>query len=274
MTAATIRATDAPRHVPATAQFRTFIALCIRDLWVTAVRQPIPFLAQSLLQPLFFLFIFGRILPSIGAANANFASLLFPGILGLTVFLTSLQSVTLPLVIEFSFTREIEDRLLSPIATWAVAAQKVVFATARALFAGALLFPLAFLILPSFSLPEANWLLVIVLMVLGAVAAGCIGMTLGTAVPFNQINLMFAVILTPLMMTGATYYPWASLESQRWFQVVTLLNPMTYASEGLRAALTPAVPHMDLPWVLAGLIAASIGFGFTGVRGFLRRSID
>jgi len=270
----TIRAADAPRHVPASAQLRTFLAICVRDLWVTAARQPIPFLAQSLLQPLFFLFIFGRILPSIGAANASFASLLFPGILGLTVFLTSLQSVTLPLVIEFSFTREIEDRLLSPISTWAVAVQKIVFASVRALLAGALLFPLAALILPSFSVGDANWLLVIVIMTLGAVAAGAIGLTLGTVVPFSQINLMFAVILTPLIMTGATYYPWASLGSLQWFQAITLLNPMTYASEGLRAALTPNVPHMDLPWVFAGLLAASLGFGYTGIRGFLRRAID
>jgi ABC-2 type transport system permease protein len=269
-----IGATGARRHVPFLAQLRTFIALCERDLWVTVRRQPIPFLAQSLLQPIFFLFIFGRILPSIGAANANFANLLFPGIMALTIFLTSLQSVAFPLIIEFSFTKEIEDRLLSPLATWAVAIQKVAFATVRALFAGLVLIPLAYVILPGFSLPDVNWLLVALVMVLGAVAAGCIGLAMGTLVPPNQINLVFAVVLTPLMMTGATYYPWASLGSLQWFQLITLLNPMTYASEGLRAAFTPQVPHMDLVFVLIGLVVATAGFGAIGVRGFLRRAID
>ncbi len=264
----------APRHVPMTAQLSTFWALCERDLWVTVVRQPIPFLAQALLQPIFFLFIFGRILPSIGAANANFASLLFPGIMGLTVFLTALQSVALPLVIEFSFTKEIEDRLLAPLATWAVGAQKLVFAMVRGLFAAALMIPLGFLILPNFALPNANWLLVVPILMLAAISAATIGLTLGTKVPFNQINLAFAVILTPLMMTGAAYYPWASLGSLQWFQIVTLLNPMTYASEGLRGALTPAAPHMDPLFVLLGLVISIAIFGTIGIRGFIKRAID
>jgi ABC-2 type transport system permease protein len=227
-----------------------------------------------LIQPIFLLFVFGRILPSIGATTTAFPSVLFPGIMALTVFLTSLQSVALPLVIEFSFTKEIEDRLLSPIATWAVGVQKIVVAAIRGLMTGVILVPLAFLILPGFGLPDANWPTVALIAVIAALAAGAIGLVLGTAVPPNQIALVFAVVLTPLMMTGAAYYPWASLGSMPWFQAITLLNPLTYASEGFRAALTPVVPHMDVLVVLAGLLVSTIGFGLIGLRGFLRRAID
>ena len=64
------------------------------------------------------------------------------------------------------------------------------------------------------------------------------GLVLGTAVPPNRISVAFAIVLTPLIFTGAAFYPWAALDSLRWFQVVTLFNPLTYVSEGMRAALT------------------------------------
>jgi ABC-2 type transport system permease protein len=269
MSTTAARLAGAPERVPMRSQLRAFMAICERDLWVTFRRQPVVFIAQSLLQPIFFLFIFGRVLPAIGAANASYSTLLFPGIVALTLFLTSLQNVALPLVIEFGWTKEIEDRLLAPLPSWAVAAQKVFISAFRAIIAGLFLFPLAYLILPGFALTGVNIPLLVLIAVLAPTAAACLGMVLGTTVPPQQINLM-----TPLIMTGATYYPWASLGSLPWFQAITLLNPLTYASEGMRAALTPEVPHMDLMFVLLGLGVSIVGFGAWGVRGFLRRAID
>ena len=96
-------------------QLRAFFALCERDLWVTVRHEPVAFLAQALLQPIFFLFVFGRVLPEIGAAGPRLRDQLLPGIMALTLVLTALQNTALPLVIEFSFTKEIEDRLLAPL---------------------------------------------------------------------------------------------------------------------------------------------------------------
>jgi len=261
-------------RVPAAAQMRTFWALCERELWVTLRHQSVVFLAQALLQPIFFLFIFGRVLPSIGAASMNFGSLLFPGIMGLTLVLTALQNIALPLVIEFSWTKEIEDRLLAPLPVWAVAVQKMFVAALRAMLVALLLFPLGYLILPNFALHDVNWLVLVAILVLGSSAAAAMGLVLGTLVPPQQINFMFAIVLTPLIMTGAAYYPWGTLSNLQWFQAVTLLNPMTYASEGLRSALTPSVPHMEPAIVFLGLGISLIGFGTIGIRGFLRRAVD
>ena len=78
------------------------------------------FLAQALLQPIFYLFIFGRVLPEIGAAPARLRRRsCCPASSALTLVLTALQNTALPLVIEFSFTKEIEDRLLAPLPGWA-----------------------------------------------------------------------------------------------------------------------------------------------------------
>ena len=85
---------------------------------------------------------------------------------------------------------------------------------------------------------------------------------------------MFALILTPLMFTGATQYPWMSLGSLRWFQIVTLFNPLTYLSEAVRAAVVPEVPHIE-PWIsLVALVVAGILFTIIGVRGFMKRAIS
>jgi ABC-2 type transport system permease protein len=97
---------------------------------------------------------------------------------------------------------------------------------------------------------------------------------LGTLVPPNRINILFAVILTPLMFTGATQYPWKSLETLPWFQVVTLFNPLTYLSEAVRAAVVPEVPHIA-PWIcLIALIVSGVIFTSIGVKGFMRRAIS
>lgn len=253
---------------------RAFLGLLQRDTWNT-VRHDLPgFLAQALLQPLAFLFVFGRVLPEIGAAGPDYGAQLLPGIIALTLVLTALQNVALPLVIEFSFTKEIEDRLLAPLAPWAVALEKLVFATLRAIVAAALILPLGALILPGgLQVQGAHWPLFSVLLVVGGFAGSAIGLVLGTAVPPNQINVIFAVALTPLIFTGSTFYPWQALDSLRWFQVVTLFNPLTYVSEGMRGTLTTA-PHLPAGWIVVGLTVATAGFLLVGIRGFLRRAVD
>ena len=120
-----------------------FLAILRRDIVVTG-REFIVFLIQVLLQPLFFLFIFGKVLPSIGFARPGFAAILLPGIVALTVVTTALQGVTLPLVLDLGFAREIDDRLLAPLPVSLVAVEKVIFAAMRGLIAGAIIFPLAY----------------------------------------------------------------------------------------------------------------------------------
>jgi len=95
----------------------------------------------------------------------------------------------------------------------------------------------------------------------------------GTFVPPSKIQIIFALVLVPLMFTGATQYPWPSLDTLRWFQVVTALNPLTYVSEGVRAALVPDVPHIG-PWIcIVVLLGAGLAFTMAGLKGFQRRAI-
>jgi ABC-2 type transport system permease protein len=255
-----------------------FLAILRRDIVVTE-REFISFLLQVLLQPLFFLFIFGKILPSIGFTGRGFTAILLPGIIALTVVTTALQGVTLPLVLDLGFAREIDDRLLAPLPVELVAVEKVLFAAIRGLIAGAIIFPLAYWILGSGYQVRTDAIGALIgIMVLTAFAGATLGLTIGTLVKPEQIGLMFALIFTPLIFTGSTYYPWASLGNIKWFQIITLFNPLTYASEGLRSAMVPgfngqAIPTLAMGWVLLGLGVTFVVFLYLGIRTFHRRVV-
>src|SRR6266513_1827360 len=255
-----------------------FLAILNRDIVVTG-REFIAFLLQVLLQPLFFLFIFGKVLPSIGFARQGFAAVLLPGIVALTVVLTALQGVTLPLVLDLGYAREIDDHLLAPLPVSLVAVEKVIFAAMRGLIAGAIIFPLAYIILGNEYNVRTDAIGVIIgVMILTAFAGATLGLTIGTLVKPEQIGLMFSLIFTPLIFTGCTYYPWGALDSIRWFQIITLFNPLTYAAEGLRFAMVPsyyghALSTLAMPWIILGLSVTIVAFFIFGIRTFRRRVV-
>ena len=251
---------------------RVFAAMLRRDVTVGARELPSG-LAQLILQPVILLFVFGKVLPELGYAREGYVDVLFPGTVALSVVLTGLQSMALPLVLEFSYSMEIEDRLLAPANTNLVALEKVLFASLRAMVAGIVMFPIGWLMLGGIPGTIGDVPLVSLVIVLGALVGSLLGLVLGTFFSPNRIRLMFSLILTPLIFTGSCQYPWPALDRLRWFQVVAAFNPLTYVSEGMRAALTPDVPHIDPAVSLGALVAFVAGLTVLGLEGFRRRAI-
>ncbi len=264
-----ITAEDAGR----TGAAHAFLAVLRRDLYVTGRELP-AFLAQVILQPLFLLFVFGKILTSLGYATNGYKDLLFPGIMALTVVITAVQAIAFPLVAEFGWTREIEDRLLAPMSTALVAIEKLIFAALRAIVAATIMVPVGILVLGSIPWRWQAFPLLVVVVILGSLVGASIGLVIGTYVQPSRINIVFSLVFTPLLFTGSSQYPWPTLSDLRWFQVITAFNPMTYVSEGLRAALVPSVPHIDGLICVGALIVALALLGPIGMIGFRRRAID
>jgi ABC-2 type transport system permease protein len=254
---------------------RTFLAICRRDLFV--MRKEFPALVvQAVVQPLFLAFIFGRVLPELGLAEPRFATVLLPGLVAMTLALTALQGITLPLVLEFGYTKEIEDRLLAPLPIALVAIEKIVIASLRGLFGGLVVFPLAWLIMgwDSVAVSGDNVPGFVLFCVLAAVLGSSLGLALGTLVEPKNISIMFAFIFTPLLLTSCVQYPWPQLETLQWFKVATLFNPLTYGTEGVRGTLAPNVPHLA-GWIAAlALLGWIAAFAAIGLRGFRRRALD
>ncbi|MCX2971841.1 MULTISPECIES: ABC transporter permease [Streptomyces] len=252
---------------------RIFASILWRDLMVTA-RQPWLFLAEALLQPLFILFVFGKVLADMSYVDPGYVPLLLPGIVGLTAFISALQATALPLVMDFSYSKEIEDRLMAPVGIRLVALEKIVFGAVRGLFAAVLMVPVGILVLGVPWWPLASVPPVLGMLVLGALLGGALGLVLGTVVPARRVGVVFGLALTPLMFTAAAQYSLLSLHGLKWFQVVVGANPITYVNEGLRDVLLSDVDSVPLGLDALVLAAAIVLAALVGVRGFTRRAVD
>ena len=185
------------------------------------------------------------------------------------------MAVAMPLIAEFQFTREIEDRLLAPMEISWVAVEKVLAGTLQALVAGLVVIPLAWLILrPGVAFSLRSPLAFASVTVLVALFAACGGLALGCSVNQTHIGLMFSMVLTPMIFFGCTYYPWSALNNFPILQKVVLINPLVYASEGLRATLVPQFPHLSLVTVVAGLMTFDVLFLALGLRQFRSKAVS
>jgi ABC-2 type transport system permease protein len=244
-----------------------------RDIHVA--RRELPyFLLRTILQPLLFIVVFGYLLPRMGFTQRGYGAAMLPGVLAVSLAFSSVQSVALPMVQDFGWTREIEDRLLAPISLRLVALEKVVMGVLQGLVAAMVVLPMARLIMgPIDALSLANLPLLGVITILGAAAFSVLGLLLGTAINPQQIGLMFSVVVAPMVFFGCAYYPWQGLSAVPVLKYVVLINPLVYVAEGLRASLTPGLPHMNLWAVVAALLGITTTFWLLGMRSFERRAI-
>ena len=252
---------------------RVFGALLRRD--VRVARRELPsFLLRTTLQPIMFTIVFGYLLPKMGFLSRGYTAALLPGVLAVSLAMAAVQAVTLPMAVDFAATKEIEDRLLAPVSTRLVAIEKVVSGMLQGLVSALFVLPLARLIMgpiPGLTLSHGGEVFAVAL--LGAAAFSAMGLLLGTAVQPQHIGLMFSMIVAPMIFFGCTYYPWRGLDAVPVVKYLVLINPLVYVSEGMRASLTPGVPHMPLVVSMAMLLVLTAVFGGLGLRAFDRRAI-
>ena len=111
---------------PGARRWSAFGALMLRDLTVLR-KNFVEFVLRTVMQPLLFVFVFTYVFPKIGQGvggaqgETTFSSILVPGVIAIACIFQGIQAVALPLVQEFGFTREIEDRVMAPLPVWAVA---------------------------------------------------------------------------------------------------------------------------------------------------------
>jgi ABC-2 type transport system permease protein len=273
-------ASDLAAHAPARSSrdrpvsaSKVFFALLRRD--VTVARKELPFfLVRTIMQPLLFIIVFGALLPRMGFVGAAYRAALLPGILAISLTMSAIQAVALPMMQDFGWTKEIEDRLLAPVPTRVVAAEKIVAAVIQALIAAIVVLPIARLIMgPIPNLSFANSGAIIVIALLGATAFSSLGMWLGTAISPQQIGLMFSVIVAPMIFFGCAYYPWRGLDRVPVVKYLVLVNPLVYVAEGLRGVMTPDTPHMSLLVVIVALVILAVAGWMLGMRSFYKRAI-
>ncbi|HET7270490.1 MAG TPA: ABC transporter permease, partial [Rubrobacter sp.] len=205
---------------------------------------------------------------------AEFASILVAGVIAIACIFQGIQAVALPLVQEFGYTREIEDRVMAPLPVWAVAVGKLLAGAVQGLIAAAIVFPLAHWIPITPVHLQIVWVRLLTVLPLASVLGAALGLAIGTRADPRRVPLIFGVVVIPITFLGATYYPWAALHSLPWLQTIVLLNPLVYMSEGMRVSLTPWVQHMSLWGIYGGLIVFTILLGAWGIQGFSKRVLS
>jgi|HubBroStandDraft_1064217.scaffolds.fasta_scaffold224133_1 ABC-2 type transport system permease protein len=262
----------------------TFLALLARDLRVLR-KQLGQFLVRTVMQPLLFVFVFAYVFPKIGQGFSGggggtgagaFTTILVPGLIAVSINFQGIQSVALPLVQEFSYTKEIEDRVLAPVPVMMVGIGKMVTGAIQSLIAAAVVFPVVYLVHAKGAAPAVhvhNWPLFLVVLVCASALASAMGLLIGTVFDPRKITLLFAVIVLPLTFLGCIYYPWAKLTPIPWLKYLVLVNPLVYMSEGLRAYLTPQLGHMPTWAYLTALIGGTLALGSLALRLFHRRVV-
>jgi len=267
-----------PNRSPAAAAAVAFRSLLLRDAVV--LRKTLKeFIPRTLLQPFLLVFVFTYVFPKIGqgiggsaGSESGFSTILVAGVVALAIMFQGIQSVSLPMVQEFGYTREIEDRVLAPLPIALVAVQKAVWGALSGLFSALLVFPIAAIVPATAVDLEINWLVLLTLTPIACYMCGALGLTFGTRFEPRTVPMLFGIIVIPITFLGAIYYPWQSLEPIRWLQILVLANPLVYMCEGFRAALTPA-DHMSLWIVYPALLAFSALFTWLGINGFRRRVV-
>jgi ABC-2 type transport system permease protein len=265
------------RHI--SVAFIAFWHTLRRDILVIA-REIITFLIQVLVQPFSLLLVFGKILPGVGMTQQMYPALLLPGVVAITIFLASVQGVTISLMLDLGHSREIDDRLLAPLPVSLIAVEKVIFTAIRAGVAGAITFPLAYLILGKGYQVRTDMLIPIIsIIVLYALSSAALGLVIGTILSADKIYLVFTLIFSATLYTGCVYYTWSAISSIKVLQIITLFNPLTYASEGLRYAMVPpvhgqAVSTLPIGWALLGLSVSFLIFLAIGIQIFHKRVIS
>jgi ABC-2 type transport system permease protein len=253
---------------------KTFLAMLARDAHV-ARRNAIQLFLQTFLQPLLFVFIFGRVMVGSGYMPAYYKSLLLPGIIAISMVFTGIWAVCMPLIAEFQWTREIEDRLLAPIDIRWIAIEKVVAGALQAVVAGLIVIPLAWLVLrPGIDIHISSPFEFALIVVLVAGFSACGGLALGCSINQQHIGLMFGMVITPMIFFGCTYYPWDALRTFPVLEKAVLINPLVYASEGLRAMLVPGFPHLPVLAVLLALAFFDVLLLVVGLRQFERKAVS
>jgi ABC-2 type transport system permease protein len=262
-------------------------ALLLRDL-VVLRKHKWEFVLRTLIQPFLLCFVFLYVFPEIGqgiggrgaTAESAFATVLVPGVVGISVMFQGVQSIALSMAQEFGFTREIEDRVQAPCPIWLVAIAKVLSGAAQGVLSALIVLPMASVVhAPGVHADlSMHWWLIITFVPLACVAMASLGLVLGTSFEPRNIGLMFGFIILPITFLGGTYYAWTRLapvtiDGWHWLQTLVLINPLIYINEGMRAVFTNA-PHMHLYVIYPVVLGFAVLFLTIGLRNFRRRVLS
>jgi hypothetical protein len=113
----------------------------------------------------------------------------------------------LPLVQEFSVSKEIEDRVLAPVPVWVVGFEKIFAGAVQSLMAAGVVFPIVYLVHAHGEAPVVHVsdpALFAVVLLFSSFPRGVDGSVHRDVLDPRKVTLLFAVVVLPLTFLGVS----------------------------------------------------------------------
>jgi len=201
-------------------------------------------IVSSLGRPILFLFVFGSGLSpsmsgfasSASGGGVDYVKFMFPGIIGMTVFMSSLMSgISIVWDREFGFLKEV---LVAPVSRTAVALGKALGGSTVAMIQGTLMLLLAPLI--GLSLTPGLVLKLWPLMFLMALSMTSMGVLIAARMrDMEGFGMIMNFLTMPMFFLSGSFFPLHGLPA--WMGFLVRINPLTYAIDALRQVILGSI---------------------------------
>jgi ABC-2 type transport system permease protein len=217
-------------------------------------------------QPLIYLLIVGQGIASGLSLNQapgmGYLLFMYPGIIGMSVLLTSIVSgISIIWDREFGFLKEV---LVAPVPRWAVAVGKILGGATVAMTQAVILIALAPFIGVGLSLLVALEMLAVCFLISLAIT----GLGVFIAVPMRSMQgfqMVMNFLVMPLYFLSGAMFPVSSAPT--WMRILMSIDPLTYGVDGLRIIVFSAtttsgsdVPALAETARASGLVRWDLGF--------------
>ena len=246
------------------------MAIVFRTIWVIAYRELLRFVQDrprmfsSFSMPIIFLLIFGagfgRLIGQM-MPGVDYVQYMYPGILALTVLMTSVMSgISIVWDREFGFLKEV---LVSPLSRSGVLAGKAVGAATIAIIQGAIMLVLAPIVNVPINLGTVLALLPLLLIL--SLALSGLGLLIGSRMRSQQgFQIVMQLVIFPMMFLSGIFFPVSGVAT--WLEVLSKLNPVTYGIDAIRQVfLGTEVAGVTVFGHTMGIVDSAIVVAMVGV---------
>lgn len=221
-------------------------------------------LGQAIIAPLvtasLYIFIFGYIVGSKidSIEGIKYISFVFPGIFTMNLILAVFSATSFAIYF-MKFQKTLEDFLTYPVSYVELVLSLIVSGLVRGL---AIMVALTIVGLAFGVNDFAHPFLLLVYVLLVSFVFGIVGIVAGIWADnsFEKFGIVTNFVITPLSFLGGAFYSASMLPEGLRF--LLHLNPLFYATDGIRYALTG---HSDTPIWLGLLVLSGIGALFLGI---------
>lgn len=222
-------------------------------------------IASSLFTPLLWVVVFGGGLgSSVSLSGTNYQVFIFPGILTMTILFSSIFfGLYIVWDKKIDFFKEV---LVAPLSRLTIFAGKMLGGCTDSLIQGTLV--LAFGVVLGLTYTLQSVALAMIFMLVLASATVSIGLVIGSRMESPEgFNLIVSFLVFPLFFLSGALFPIGNLPS--WLSIFTMLNPVTYAVDGMRGVML-GISTFPVLLDLGVLVAFAAGMMMIGSIAFSR----